>query len=308
MKPWVLVSLLTEHQEYQALQARDARDVAARGGLEARVVFAESDPTKQIQQITTGISAPEASRPLAVVAETAGSVGFERVARTALEAKVGWILVSDSPRYLDALHREFPDRLVAAASVNNEDMGQLLGRMALTLLPGGGKLLVIEGPTTTAATLQRRRGLEVGIRGSRLQIAKTLGADWTGPTAQKVAEAWLRLAGKSAVKPDLVVAFNDEMAVGVLGAVAAVRPDWGRIPAIGCDGLPSGGQRLVREGVLAGTIVTPASAGAGMELLLRARRGEEVPLVSSVRAWAFPALEELAARHGGGHPPAGHPV
>jgi ABC-type sugar transport system substrate-binding protein len=295
MKPWVLVSLLSDHQEYQRLQASDARAAAARAGLDARVVYAESDPARQIQQISEAASAPEGDRPVAVVAETAGSVGFERVARSVLQAQVGWVLVSDNPRYLDNLRREFPDRLVASACLNNEEMGRLMGKMSLALLPGGGKVLCVEGPTATAATLQRRRGLEDGIRGSRIQIGKTLGSDWTSAGAAKVTEAWLKLAAKSALKPDLIVSLNDEMAVGVLQAIHAYRPEWGKIRAIGCDGLPEGGQRLVNEGVLAATIVTPATAGPGVELVARAMRGERVG-AAPVPVRPYPSLEELARR------------
>ena len=295
MKPWVLVSLLSDHQEYQRLQASEGRAAAARGGLDSRVVFSESDPTRQIQQISEAAGAPEGSRPVAVVAETAGSVGFERVARSVLQAGIGWVLISDNPRYLDSLRREFPDRLVASACINNEETGRLLGTMALTLLPTGGKVLCVEGPTATAATLQRRRGLEDGIRGSSIQIAKTLGSDWTSAGAGRVTEAWLKLAGKSAQKPDLIVSLNDEMAVGVLGAIHAVHPDWGKIPAIGCDGRPDGGQRLVKEGVLAATIVTPATTGPGVDLVVKSTRGEKVDLSAAIPTRPFPSLEELAA-------------
>lgn len=296
MKPWVLVSLLTDHQEYQRLQASEARAVAARGGLDARVVFSENDPTRQIQQISEAATAPEGSRPVAVVAETAGSVGFERVARSVLQAGVGWVLVSDNPRYLDTLRREFPDRLVASACINNEEIGRLLAKTALALLPAGGKVLCVEGPTATAATLQRRRGLEDGLRGSKVQIGKTLGSDWTAAGAQKVTESWLGLAAKSALKPDLIVALNDEMAVGVQNAFQAKRPEWGKVRAIGCDGLPEGGQKLVKEGVLAATIVAPASTGPGTDLVVRSVRGEKVEQVHAVPVRPFPTIEELTVR------------
>lgn len=296
MKQWVLVSLLSDHQEYQGLQASEARTVATRGGLDVRVVASDSDPTRQIKQISDAIAAPEGTRPVAVVVETAGSAGFERVARSVLQAGIGWVLVSDNPRYLEALRREFPDRLVGSTCINNEEIGRLLGKMALTLLPAGGKVLCVEGPTATAATLQRRRGFEEGIRGSRVQIYKTLGSDWTGPGAQKVTESWLALAGKSAQKPDLMVSLNDEMAVGVLKAIQAKRPEWGKVRAIGCDGLPEGGQKLVKEGVLEATIVTPATTGFGTELVVRTLRGEKVDQSVAVPVRPVPSLEELAAR------------
>jgi ABC-type sugar transport system substrate-binding protein len=297
MKPWVLVSLHSDKQEYQLAQADDARRAADKAGLEVRVTYFDSDPKKQVQQISEVVAAAEGLRPVAVVAETAGSVGFERMARTALEAGVGWVLASDNPRYLDSLHREFPGKIVSSACANHEEMGRLLGRMAAALLPSGGKLLVVEGPTATAATLQRRRGLEDGIRGSKTVIGKTLGADWTSGGAGKAVEFWLKLAGKSAQRPDLLVSFNDEMAVGALGALEHMHPEWGKITAVGCDGLPEGGQRLVREGVLAATIVMPTTAGACIELVARAMHGEEIPITTSIPVRPFPTMEGLTGHH-----------
>ncbi len=293
MKPWVLVSLLSEAQEYQRLQATEARAAAERGGLDVRVLFSDNEPAKQVQQISDAISAPEGSRPVAVVAETSSSAGFERVARSTLEAGVGWVLVSDNARYLDALRREFPGKLVAAACLDNEEMGRTLAKISLRLLPAGGALLSVEGPTATAATLQRRRALEEGIRGTMLRIGKTLGADWTAAGAQKAAVTWLKLAGKTALKPDLIVSLNDEMAVGAVNAIRAQRPDWGAIRAIGVDGLPEGGQKLVADGLLTATLVTPASAGPGVELVVTSVRGLPVPPLESIQVRPYPPIEEL---------------
>lgn len=101
------------------------------------------------------------------------------------------------------------------------------------------------------------------------------------------------MAGSAASRPDLIVSFNDEMAMGSLEATRAVRPDWKGVRAIGCDGLPDGGQRLVEEGVLAGTVVTPATTGPGVELVARSLRGEQVPPASSVPVRPFPPLDAL---------------
>lgn len=290
MRPWVLVSLISENQEYQRAQAAEALAAAARAGIEARAVYASLDPTVQVQQISAAIGAPEGGRPGAVVVETTGAAGFERVARAALEAGVGWVLVSDRARYLDTLRREFPGKLVAATCVDNEEIGRLQARLAARLLPGGGRILAVDGPSATAAAIQRRRGLEEGLRGSRLQIGKTVTADWTNAGAAKAVDLWLRLLGKAAPRPDLVVANNDEMAVGAAQALLAARPEWGKLPAIGCDGLPGGGQRQVREGLLAATVITPATAGPGVEVAAKALAGQPAPEVTLVPVRPFPAL------------------
>lgn len=295
MSGWVLVSLLKEQQEFQRLQADDARAAAARVGLEARVVFSDNDPTRQIQQMSEAIAAPAGARPLAILAETASSVGFERVARSALEAGVGWILSgSGNPKYVEFLRKEFPDLSTAAVSIDNHQVGMVLGRMAVALLPAGGRVVVIEGPSANAATLQRRHGLEEGLRGSAIQVMKSLGADWTVAGATRATETWLKLAGKGVVRPDLLVAMNDESAVGALQAIRSIHPEWEAIPALGCDGLPEGGQKLTRTGTLAGTVVLPSGFGTAVEFAAAWARGKRGPALIPLDIHAFPPVEQLA--------------
>jgi ABC-type sugar transport system substrate-binding protein len=297
MNPWVLVSLgygrhLMESTEYQRRQELGARLAAERGGLGARILVAEGDADLQMQQILEAVAAPPGSRPAGVVACTVGEAGFDRVARTVLEAGVGWVLV-DNEGPLTSLRAEFPDRLVSWASVDYVELGRISARMALVLLPGGGKILCMEGPSAAAAALRRRQGLNQVLHGSNVQIVETLVADWKPAGAAKATEAWLERARTGAVKPDLIVSQNDEMAEGVLRTLRASRPEWGRIPAIGCDGLPDGGQRLVREGDLVATILNPAPFGPGVDLVVRWLRGEQVEPVT-IPARPYPAIEELA--------------
>jgi ABC-type sugar transport system substrate-binding protein len=300
MSPWVLVSLLKERQEFQRLQAEDAKAAGARVGLDVRVVFSENDPTRQIQQMSEAIAAPADGRPQAIVAETASSAGFERVARSALESKIGWVLAgSGNPKYLANLRRDFPDMPIATVYVDNREVGLLLARLALALAPPSAKLMVMEGPGANSATLQRRQGLEEGLRSSNMYVSKSLGADWTVPGAAKAVETWLKLAGKSAVRPDLLVSMNDESAVGALQSIRAFRPEWGAIPTIGCDGLPEGGQKLVRDGVLAGTVVIPSGTGAGVEMVAGWKRGHRAEPVISLPVHTVPALEALGHARSG---------
>jgi hypothetical protein len=51
MKARVVVSLLTSAQEFQLMQAADARAAGQRTGLEVEVVFAENNAIQQIQQL-----------------------------------------------------------------------------------------------------------------------------------------------------------------------------------------------------------------------------------------------------------------
>ena len=299
--PLVLVSLgcgqdQTDTGEFQRAQEDDARAAAVRAGVGVRIVMGNASTSEQSKQIWEAIRTPKATRPVAVVAEPATSGGLTQVGRAAVAAGMGWVLVGDAADELEALRNDFPEQLAAWTAVDNEGIGLLLAQIAIRLLPGGGNVLVIEGPPHSAATLGRRKGLENGLRGSTIQIAQKLWANWKPAGAQRAADMWLRVGGSKAIKPDLVISQNDEMVTGFVRAVQASKPDWTEISAIGCDGLAGGGKAMVRNRVLAATIVTPPATGPGVDLVVRSLQGERVPLRSHIPVQAYPPLAELRAR------------
>src|SRR5512134_1667234 len=128
------------------MQAADARAAAARAGLEAEVVFAESNAVLQIHQLFRCVHAPEAERPAAIVVETVTGEGLERVARNAVRAGIGWLLVNGSVRYIDGLRQEYPDLPIANVAVDNVGAGRIQGRQVRALAAGGGTVLCVQGP------------------------------------------------------------------------------------------------------------------------------------------------------------------
>ena len=288
----VVVSLLTARQEFQRQQEQDARAAAARSGLRVEVVFAENDPRAQIQQLEEFIRRPPERRPAAFVIETVAAVGFEKIARAALSARIGWVVVSSRAPYLEMLHKEFPGSLVTSATIDEMEIGRIQGRQILALLPAGGNVLYVEGPSMSAATIFRRRMAEQELKGSVVSIVHTISGDWTAAGAEWAVSSWLGIDESREVRFDLVGAQNDEMAMGARAALAAQRPDWSG-PFTGCDGLVNLGQRYVREGQLAATVVKATTAGPGVELVAKSLRGEPVPPQVVLPPASFPALEEL---------------
>lgn len=291
----VVVSLLTARQEFQRQQEQDARAAAARVGLEVEVTYAENDPAAQIRQLEAFIARPPASRPAAFVIETVAAVGFEKVARAALAAGIGWVAVTARARYVEVLRREFPGALASAVAPDDGEIGRIQGRHFLALLPQGGAVLYVEGPSMSAATILRRRMAEQELKGSRVRIEHVVAGDWTAAGAEWAVSSWLGLDESREARFDLVGAQNDEMAVGARAALATERPDWSG-PVTGCDGLVNFGQRWVREGKLAATVVKPTTAGSGVELVAKALHGEQVPEQIVVPPASFPSLEELRGR------------
>ena len=284
IKHRIVLSLLTENEAFQREQAVSARDAAAREGFELDVVWADNNPLNQIQQLYRAVNAPDAARPTAIIAQAVATEGVEGAARVAVEKGIGWVLLSDPAPSFEALHAQHPARLLSCIYVDNEALGRLQGDLVKRLLPAGGSVVCIEGPPMSSAAKMRREGLERALSvGTNVKLARTLSADWTGATAERLAAGWLRHASDAA-RPDLFVAQNDEMAEGVLRALAKERPQWGAIPVTGCDGLEDAGLALVRAGTLAATIVIPPRGGLAVEAVARHLRGEAVPFSTAVTA------------------------
>lgn len=273
--PKVVVALLNADQEFQQLQARDARESAARLKLDVEVAFAEGHAVVQIQQLFKHIHAPEAERPAAIVVEPATGEGLERVARNAMKAGIGWILVNARGTYVDELRQAYPALPIATLGADQKEIGRIQGRQCRALLPGGGRVLCVQGPADSAATAGRLEGLKETL-GPGFEI-RGVNGDWTEAGGEKAVVSWLRLKTAEAFQPDVVACQNDSMAVGARKALREHRREWGALAFLGCDGLPEGGQKMVAEGALVATVVTPSNTGPALEVVARWLQAQQVP-------------------------------
>ena len=288
----MLVSLLSEDQDFQVMQAEDARETGRRLGMGVEVVFAESHAVQQIQQLFKAIHAPEGERPAALVVEPAVGEGLERVARNAVRAGIGWFLVNIRAGYIDELRKAHPKVPVTMIGTDQTEVGRIQGRQCRALLPDGGRVLSVQGPADSTVTHQRSEGL-LEVLGEDFEV-RTLNGDWTAVAADKAVMAWLRLKSAAAFQPDIVAAQNDLMAVGVRKAFTTNRPDWATIPYIGSDGLAQGGRKLVEDGAFAATILTPSNIGPAIELAKAWLDSGQVPPRDVVlEARSYPAEMDL---------------
>jgi len=265
--PKIVVALLDAGQEFQQLQAQDARAAGRQLKLDVEVCFAEGHAVVQIQQLFRHIHAPPAERPAAIVVEPTTGEGLERVARNAVKAGIGWMLVNADVAYLDELRAAHPELPIAIVGTDQREVGRIQGRQARALAPAGGRILCVQGPADAAPTTLRLEGLKQAL-GEGFELHGVNG-DWTEAGGERAVASWLRLKTAEALRPDVVACQNDSMAIGARKALSANRPDWAGLPLLGCDGLPEGGQKQVAQGLLAGTIVAPSNTGTALELVAR---------------------------------------
>ncbi len=283
------VSLTSADQEYQARQAQDAVETGRRLGVEVEVLFAEDNPVLQIQQLFRLLHAPEGERPAALLVHTRVPDGLERVARNAAKAGLGWILLNRTAPYLESLRSEHPALAIAAVTTDHVEIGRIHARQLARLCPDGGHVVYVQGPVDAPAAKLRLEGLEDALRGRPYEL-KVVNGEWTSASAEKAVAAWLRLRTAELFSPRAVVCQNDNMARGARKALETLRPEWARLPFLGCDGLPNGGRRDVDEGRLAGTVTIPSCAGPAVEITVAWRRTASLPPARTILApSAYPA-------------------
>jgi len=295
-----LVSLHTRENDFQMAQAQSAEDTARKLGIDAEIVFADDDAVNQSTQLLKAIQSRVGSRPDAIVMEPVGGTALPQVARAASAVGIGWAVLNRRPDYLSELRMAATGPIFAVSSDHSE-IGRIQGRQFAALLPGGGSILYIEGPSHSSSAQMRTSGM-LETKPSNIQVA-TLKARWTEESAGQAVRSWLRLATSQSAPIVLVGAQDDSMAMGARKAFQEItnkaeRTRWLSVLFTGCDGQPATGQAWVREKWLTATIHIPPLAGLAMEILAKAiQDGTQPPEHSLTTSFSIPPLESLVPRN-----------
>jgi ribose transport system substrate-binding protein len=294
-----LVSLTTNDNDYQAEQALSAEQAARKVGVDLQILYADNDAVNQSTQILKAIQANEEERPNAIVFEPVGGTALPQVARAAISAGIGWAVLNRDASYIPEL-RQSSKVPIFAVSSDHVEIGRIQGRQCAALLPTGGTILYIQGPSENSAAKERTLGMqESKPTNVHMTILK---GQWTEESAQRSVRSWLKLTTSHKATIDLVAAQDDSMAIGARKAFQDLpteleRERWMGIPYLGCDGLPKTGQSWVRSGVLTATIFIPPNTGQAIEMLMDAlERGKSVPQRALTVASSVPPLEALLSR------------
>jgi ribose transport system substrate-binding protein len=298
----LVVSLITRDNDYQMEQAAAAEEVASRLGVDVRIIYAEGDGILQSQQILKLIQSSSDALPDGVIVEPAGGTALPQVARAAAAAGIGWALLNREVDYLDDLRRAYRIPVFGVSS-DHEEIGRIQGRQIAALLPKGGSILYIQGPSESSVTKQRTSGM-CETKPVDVQV-KMMKGQWTEASAYKAVTAWLRLSTSQHSFVDAIIAQNDAMAVGAKAAFQELadrdlRDRWTRLPYTGCDGVPKTGQAWVRSGMLTATVVTLATSAPALDMMVRALQTGTIPAGHTMTPpHSFPPVEQLVSTHSG---------
>jgi ribose transport system substrate-binding protein len=290
-----VVSLTTRDNDYQMEQAAAAEEAARRLGVQLQIVYGDNDSVVQTQQILKFIQS-ETAPPQGIIFEPVGGTALPQVARAAVAAGIAWVVLNRDVEYVYELRQSSPAPIFCMAS-DHEEIGRIQGRQFAALLPAGGSVLYITGPSESLAAKQRTSGMFQTKAADVL--VKLMKGGWTESSAHHAVSSWLRLSTSQQSRIDVVASQNDAMALGAKKAFQELpegpsRDRWLSLPFLGCDGLPQSGQAWVKTGLLAATIVVPPNSGQAVELLVQALNGTADPPQRFLTVpVSFPSLDQL---------------
>jgi ribose transport system substrate-binding protein len=294
-----LVSLLTKNNDYQLEQAAAAQRISTDLGVETQIIFADNDPITQSTQILKVIQSDPAVRPDAIVCEPVGGTALPQVARAAIAAGLGWVILNRDAEYMAELRKTYAAPIFGVSS-DQKEVGRIQGRQFAALLPRGGTILYIQGPSENAVAKDRFAGMQTSLP-PNIHVTSLRG-QWTEESAQRSVASWIRLNSASRTPINLIGAQNDGMAMGARKAFGEVqntteRGRWSSLPYTGVDGVPKTGQAWVRTGLLTATVITPPTAGQAVSMLVRAIESGSKPAEwSFTTAESFPPIEQLSRK------------
>ncbi|HVM75798.1 MAG TPA: sugar ABC transporter substrate-binding protein [Candidatus Saccharimonadales bacterium] len=295
----ILVSLTTNDNDYQIEQARAAESASKKCNLDLQILYADNDAINQSTQILKAIQAAPEDRPNAIVFEPVGGTALPQVARASVSVGIGWAVLNRDANYIAEL-RQTGKAPVFGVSSDHVEIGRIQGRQCAALLPTGGSVLYVQGPSENSAAKERTLGMQE-VKPANIHLTMLKG-QWTEESSQRAVRSWLKLTTSQKANIDLIAAQDDSMAVGARKAFQELpseieRERWLDLPYLGCDGLPNTGQAWVRSGLLTATIYIPANTGQAIEMLVDALQNGKMPPERAITsAVSVPPLETLKPR------------
>ena len=261
---------------------------------------AADDSTTQSQQLLKIVESSAEAPPNAFLVEPLSVTGLRRVAEAAVAKGIAWVMSNSEVDYIKQL-RKSPGVPVFTVTQGQREIGQLQGKQLAALLPQGGSVLYIEGPSMSSVAVQRREGLE-STKPRNIRIT-TIRSNWNEESAYQSAST--RTAASSrAEKFDLVAGQTHELALGARKAFRTIdnqeqREKSFKLPFIG-SGILGQVKPLVDGGVLVAAVITSVTMELALKILVRAIETQLQPAERSVvEALSYPDLEKMAARDKG---------
>lgn len=219
------------------MQSALDKEAQAIGGVELLATDGQNQTTKQ----TADVEAAIIRGVDGIIISPLDSVAMAPALQQAVEAGIPVITIDRSVEGV-------PD-ILAHVGADNVLGGEAQGRLIMEMFPDGARIINLQGQPGSSPAIDRNQGVHNVLDpvSDKYQFVAEQTANFAREEGASVTEALL--AGMD-TPPDVIVAANDDMALGALQVVQEQNLD---IPIIGFDALPEA-LASVRDGGLAATV------------------------------------------------------
>jgi ABC-type sugar transport system substrate-binding protein len=259
-----------ETDAYQNLQKHAALSEGRRSGIDVEVAFAPG--FDQLRSVRKRL-ADATKKPVdAVITEPASLATMELLLRD-LKGKTGLVLLNAwAPAVEESAMAWGSGIPFGTVSTDHKRIGEIQGRQISVLVPRGGHALCVTGPQRSSAAQQRLEGTRSTLRPD-IRLLDAEAAQWTEAAGLGAFNGWYGIFKARSDVIHVVAGQSDELAVGAMSAFRALkntghREMFSRASVLGVDACPGYGRRLVDEGSLKASIVTPPNTGMAIQGLL----------------------------------------
>jgi ABC-type sugar transport system substrate-binding protein len=285
----VLLGRKEEGNHFQLLQEESAVSAGQRLGLRTEVVYAPAFDQVRVTKRRLG----EPQRVDAVVIEPSSLSTIDVLLRE-LQGRTGLVLVNAwGPSVEEASRSWGPEHPFGTVSTDHAAIGRIQAAQ-VRRLAAAGTVLTVTGPRRSSAA-QERLAAFLEAAGPALEVVDAEAGEWTEAAGATAFSDWHRIFKARKVAVTAVAAQNDELAIGVRSAIRGLaeadqRSALGAARLFGVDACPGYGRRLVDEGALAASVVTPANTALALEQLSAFwSAGRPLPLRSFTEPSPYPA-------------------
>src|SRR5260370_37034691 len=145
--------------------------------------------------------------------------GMVRVAQEAAKAGIGWVVVNREVDYVPDLRRT-ARAPVFAVTTNHVETGRIQGRQLNALLPSGGFVLYLQGPTGHPVVESREQGM-LETKSALIEI-RSLQGQWQETVACECLASGMALPASRTLRSMVVAAQNEFMAMAARKAFSPI--------------------------------------------------------------------------------------
>lgn len=235
---------LTIHSSMPALEfpffVHMQGELRAEAGSVGGIELIETDGQNSATTQTGDVEAAIIRGVDGIIISPIDAVAMQPALQQAVEAGIPVITIDRSVQGVDGI--------LAHVGADNVLGGEAQGRLIQELFPDGARIVNLQGQPGASPAIDRNQGVHNVLDGNdAYEFVAEQTANFAREQGASVTEAIL--AGLDS-PPDVIVAANDDMALGALQATQDIGLD---IPIIGFDALPEA-LASVRDGGLAATI------------------------------------------------------